>query len=454
MPVRPTHGRPRPRLTACQLLVLGYMTVTLAGAVLLSLPVANTSGASQPFVDALFMAASGISTTGLVVSDVGSGYTTFGQLVLLAVVQLGGIGYMTVVVFLLGVALGQPLSFATRTVAGESLSGAGSPRLREFFGMVLLYTICFEGISTVLLAWAWSDGLAPRAALYHGFFHSVNAFCTAGFTTFPDSLMGYRTDLVTNLTVDLVSIAGGLGFVVLHDLSVYASKAARRIRPRRISLHTRFVLVVTAGLLCFGTVAVLIAEPWPAAASLPERGMVSFFQVVSAQTTDGFNSVDIGRMGSTGLTVLMVLMFVGASPGSTGGGIKTTSLGLIGWFLVAQLKGREDPLTAFGREIPTASVQRAFAVFAYFGILIAADLMILTATEQAGYLELLFETTSALGNTGLSMGVTGRLSTVGRILLTATMFIGRIGPLTMGLFLAGRARPVPTRRPVEDVFVG
>jgi trk system potassium uptake protein TrkH len=439
-------------ITPYQILVFGYVLVTMTGAMLLSLPISSADGKHQDFLDSLFVAVSGISTTGLTVVDIGSYYSVFGQIVLLCIFQIGGVGYMTFIIFFASI-FAIRLPHTTVTVAKESLSGPSHGTLGHFFVATLVYTVIFELAGAIILTLFWSEEFPTVRAVYLGVFHSVSAFCTAGFGLFPDSLMKYKTSAIVNFTIMAVSIAGGIGFIVLHDLYVYAIKAVKSEYPRRLSIHTKIALITTFLVMLVGTIIVLTTEKWPQTETLSDKVMVSAFQSVSASTTDGFNTVDIGKMNSTGQTALMALMFIGASPGSTGGGIKTTTLGLMLIFLWAQLKGRST-INVLKREIPASSVYKAFSVFTWFVIVIVADMIILTVTEKASYLQVLFETVSALGNTGLSAGITPSLGGIGKMTLIITMFIGRVGPLTLGFALAGRRKPLPYQYAREDIFVG
>ncbi len=445
--------RIRDWLSPFHALVTGYMIVTSIGAFLLSLPVSTAAGSGQPFVDALFMATSGISTSGLAVVDVGKFYTLFGQIVLLLVFQIGGIGYMTFIMFFTH-AFGMKTSINTQLIAVESLAGSEFRILGRFFITTMTFTFGFEAAGAIVLAIFWLGHYSFAHALYLGIFHSVSAFCTAGFGLFSDSLMKYRESVVMNATINLVSLAGGLGFFVLYELYAAATRIIRRKTRRRLSLHTKLVLIMTAVVVAGGTAVIYLSESWSASDTVPVKFLASSFQAISASTTDGFNSVDIGRMGHTSLVALMLLMFVGASPGSTGGGIKTTTLGVIMLFLVAQLKGKQDAINLMGREIPPGTILKAVGVFSWFIIVLLIDMLVMGSTENAPFLPVIFEIVSALGNTGLSMGITAALSCTGKIMLIATMFIGRVGPLTMGYFIIGSREPLPYRLPEEDLFVG
>jgi len=440
-------------ITPSQLLLLGYVLVTVAGAILLSLPISSRDGHHQHFIDSLFVAASGISTTGLTPVDIGSYYNLFGQIVLLCVFQIGGIGYMAFAVFLIYI-LGIKLPLTARIVAKESLAGSDIRMLERFFVIVLVFTFLFESIGAAILTVFWAQEYPLTKAIYLGVFHSVSAFCTAGFSVFPDSMMGYRNSGVVNSTIIIVSIVGGLGFFVLYDLCEYVRKVVHKQYPRRMTSHSKLVLIVTAVVMFCASVIVFGAEKWPAGMTWQRRLMAAGFQAVSASTTDGFNTLDIGSMSMTSLVVFMVLMFIGASPGSTGGGIKTTTAGLIVAFLWKQLKSRELRINLFRRQIPMATVCRAFGVLGWFVIIALVDGVILSATEHGSFLQILFEAISALGNTGLSTGITSQLTFTGKLVLIITMFIGRVGPLTAGLSLIGRQRRVLYEYATEDVFVG
>ena len=360
---------------------------------------------------------------------------------------------MTFVVFLIYV-LGVKLPLMTRLIAKESLSGSDLKMLEKFFLVVLGFTFIFEFLGAVILTYTWSKEFTFSRAMYLGIFHSVSAFCTAGFSIFSNSLAGYRDNTVINLTIIAVSIAGGIGFFVLYDLCRFMVTVIKRKYPRRLSVHSKIVIITTAAVMLTGTVIILAAEKWPVNLRLPGKIMASAFQSVSASTTDGFNTIDIGAMAPISLTILMFLIFVGASPGGTGGGIKTSTFGLIICFIWSQLKGRDSQINIFKREIPAQTVYKAFGIVFWFGIIVLIDMIIMSVTEKGSYLKILFEVFSALGNTGLSTGITSSLSAAGKIVLIITMFIGRIGPLMTGYFLIGRQKPLLYSYATEDVFVG
>jgi len=438
-------------LTPTHLLVGGYAAVTLVIAALLALPVATSSGEWQSPVDALFMASSGISTTGLVVVDVGTFYSRFGQIVLLVDFQIGGIGYMTIFVFTIYL-LGGRLQLSQQLVARESLVGPTLAEVTHFLIRVVQATFLVEGLGAAILAWHWMDKFPPGEAVYLGIFHSIAAFCTAGFSTFPDSLMSYQKDPLVNITISLVSLIGGIGFLVLADVSHLLKKVPRRQYPRGLSAHSKLALWVTAAVVILGTTIIFAAEKWPASMSLGDRLMASAFQSISASTTDGYNSIDIGAMRPTSLCMLMVLMFIGASPGSTGGGIKTTTFGVLCVSIWAQLRRRDGNL--FHRRIPDDTLRQAYTVMLLSLLILLCDTLVLSATEGGSFLQVLFESVSALGNVGLSTGITSSLTAGARILLSATMFAGRVGPLAIAMTFMSRPSPALYRYAQADLYVG
>ncbi|OQA92240.1 MAG: Ktr system potassium uptake protein B [Elusimicrobia bacterium ADurb.Bin231] len=440
------------KLNPLQILILGYLLVTICGAILLSLPVSSSKATGQPFIDAMFLATSGISTSGLTVIDIGKDYSIFGQIVLMCIFQIGGIGYMTFVIFT-SYMLGIKFSITTSIIAKESIATDSFNMLGKFFKNVLLYTMIFEFAGAVVLTAFWMKEFDLLHAAYLGIFHSVSAFCTAGFSTFSNNFMSYSTSTTLNMSINIISIIGGLGFFVLIDLYNLVYKKSKNIYPRKLTVHSKMVILVTGIVMLSGAIIIFLSEKWPVEMQVSERIMVSFFQSISASTTDGFNSIDIGAMSTTGLTMLMFLMFVGASPGSTGGGMKTTTLATLFIAVKSYLQGKKE-VNIIGKEIPQKSVLKALVVFSIFVLILLIDMLVLSYTEDVSYIRILFETVSALGNTGLSTGITSNLSFVGKIVLILTMFIGRVGPLTLGIALLKKHDPALYRYPQEDIFIG
>ncbi len=410
------------------------------------LPAASNGGHLR-FVDALFTAVSASCVTGLVVVDTGSALSTFGQLVILGLIQVGGLGIMTMstLILLLG---GRRPSLAGRVLIQDTFTGSGERSVRDIIRNVVQFTLVIEGIGALLIFWRFLPGRTAGEALYFSAFHAVSAFCNAGFSLFADSLVAYREDWVLNLTICFLIVCGGIGFLVLSELKQNFSFHRRSCS--RLSLHSKLVLSVTAVLLISSSISILAME-WHntlAPLSLPGRFLAGFFQAVSARTA-GFNTLPIGEMANETLFVLIVLMFIGASPGSCGGGIKTTTLASLVVLGLSRLRGQEKP-QIFHRTISAASIGKAISVVLISTIVIVlANLLILMfelgetphPMSRGKFLELLFEVVSAFGTVGLSAGVTAGLSTAGKLILSMVMFVGRLGPLVIAVAVSRGSAP-------------
>jgi trk system potassium uptake protein len=439
--------------TPIQILVTGFAVIVLVSAVLLAMPFSSTKHTFQPFVDCVFMTSSAISTTGLVLADIGKDYTLFGQLVMLVVIQIGGIGYMCFLPLIAVGLLGGRMSISTRMLLRESMARPTWLDMVKFTKVILVSTVVIESVGAAILAWHWSGTMPLGAAIYAGVYHSINAFCTAGMGIWTDNMVRIGTLIVPNLTLIVLELAGGIGFFVLYDIARKWKKMVRRIHPRPLTTHSRLALLVTTIVVALGTLVVLATEWRAPGLTVVERVTVAAFQVVSASTTTGFNSVNIAAMSAPAIFMLVVLMFIGASPNSTGGGIKTTTLGVMVAGLRAVLKGRED-ITMFRRRVPHKTLHSAFSLTLAAGLWCTVVIGLMLLTEPATFQEIVFEVISAFGNVGLSMGITTKLSTLSRMMLSATMFFGRLGPLAIGFSLIGR-RESPLHHYAEDeVYVG
>ena len=411
-----------------------------AGAVLLWLPVSSAPGRSISFLDAIFTATSAVCVTGLIVVDVPNQFSTPGLVVLLLLIQLGGLGYMTIST-VLATTLGRAVTLQERLTLQEALNVQDLEGLVRFAGTVFKLTLAVELAGAAVLAVRWWGELGAGNALWFGLFHSVSAFNNAGFSLFSDNLMRWRGDVTVNLVITSLIITGGIGFFVLSEL-------ARRARRVRVSMHTKLVLTATAMLLVGGTVAILVLESGNprtlGGLAWGERLLAAWFQSVSARTA-GFNTIDIGAMTAPALFVMMALMFIGASPGGTGGGVKTTTFGVTLAALWTTVRGGDEPVV-FGRRLSRDTVARAFfiSLIAFLALNAIAGMLLLT--EGRDLLRTLFETTSAFGTVGLSMGdnasvvsLSAFFTPLGKMLTMAMMFMGRIGPLTLAFALARRA---------------
>ena len=432
-----------------------------AGTLLLSLPFAQ---AAEPVtvLDALFTATSAVCVTGLTVVDIGSRFSPLGQAVILALIQVGGLGLMTFAVFV-GVVLGRKVAFTDRMVIQDSMHHTPKAGIRRLVRYVVAFTLATEAAGALLLWLRFRGQFAGGEAVWQSVFHSISAFCNAGFGHLPDNLVRNRGDLLVNLAITGLIVVGGLGFLVSIELR---DQAVLRLRGRHaplLSLHARLALLVTAALLAGGTLAFLVLEWDNVLRGLPpgERLLAAWFQSVTPRTA-GFNTIDYSRVSSDTLFFTVFLMFVGASPGSTGGGIKTTTFGLLCALVVARWRGR-GRASVFRRTIPHAVMDRALlvALLAWALVSLAIGLLVFTETHgvpfaaaEPRFVALMFEAVSAFGTVGLSTGITPALSAPGKLVLAALMFAGRVGPLTLVLAVGPRQERGRFRYAEENVMVG
>jgi trk system potassium uptake protein TrkH len=431
-----------------QVLLLGFALLILAGTALLSLPAATSGGQRPDFLTSLFTATSAVCVTGLVVVDTGTYWSPFGQVVILLLMQVGGLGFMTAGT-LFALLLGKRIGLRERLIMREALNQidvGGVVRLAKY---VLLFTLVVESAAALVLALRWSADFGWPGALWRGVFHAVSAFNNCGMDLMGNfrSMMGYVTDPWVNFGITLPIILGGLGFAVVADVQ------AKR-RWGRLSLHTKIVLLTTLALLVGGFLAILALEWSHSLRDLPLGGklLAAYFQAVVPRTA-GFNTLDIAGLRTATQFLLIILMFIGASPGSTGGGIKTTTFYLLVLVAWCQSRGRGG-VEAFRRRIPQDQADRALTVFLMGVGLVCGVTMLLLVTEGSDFLRTLFEVTSAFGTVGLSMGLTPELSPWGRLLIIFTMYTGRLGPLTVAFALAERRRKVYVRHPEEKLMIG
>jgi trk system potassium uptake protein TrkH len=359
--------------------------------------------------------------------------------------------------------LGQGISIRDRLALQDALHHSPSRQLRRLVVHVMGYTLAVEAAGALLLFLRWRGQHPDGQALYLAAFHSVSAFCNAGFSLYPDNLVRWRGDAWTNVVVAGLIVLGGLGFLVSLELREHLASRLHRKRPPPTSLQARLVLRATAALLLLGMLAVLALEWDNLLRGLPldEKLLAAFFQSVTPRTA-GFNTLDYGAARSATLLVTGLLMFVGASPGSTGGGIKTTTLALLVAYFGARWRG-QGRVSLLRRTVPQPVLDRALSLTVLSGFLVLLLVLLLCVTEQGpvghagvspSFLELLFETVSAFGTVGLSTGITPRLTGPGQLLLVLTMFVGRLGPITVSL-AAGPQRPGPSLRWAEEnVMVG
>lgn len=437
--------------TPIQLLTSGFVVLILAGTFTLMMPVSTNTGDSQPFIDAFFTATSAVSTTGLIVVDTPVYYSVFGQIIILLLIQIGGLGYMVFFV-LIYTLLRNKISLNGKKYLRDSVSRLAKIDLIRFAWLTILFTLIIETAGTIIYLFVWIKDFPLITSLWLSIFHSISAFCTAGFSLYSDSLCSYRDDLIINVNSNFLVITGALGFFVLYDLSTYIKKYFRKPSANRLTVHSKIGLTTTTFLFITGILILFFNEYGKISNDFFENILISSFQVISASTTVGFNSVDIGILSPVSLYVMIILMFVGASPGSTGGGIKTTSFAVFMKFCISTLKGRANSCF-FKRTINMGIYFKASAQIFVAITSIAFFMLILSISENQDFLKLLFEAVSGFGTVGLSTGITPQLTVVGKLSIISLMFIGRIGPLVIGLSLLPKSQKNNYAYPEEEILL-
>ncbi len=438
------------RFNPARALVLGFLMLIAIGTALLMLPVA-TVGERLGFVDALFTATSAVCVTGLVVVDTGTAFTTMGQLTLMTLIQIGGLGFMTMAV-LIFIALGRRIGLGSRIMIQESLNHLSLSGVVRLVRAVLVYTFIVQGVATVILGVRFAAEMGWAKGFYYGLFHSISAFCNAGFDLMGNftSLTVYQGDWLVNLTIMALFVSSGLGFFVVLDV----------FRCRRnlsnLSFHSKLVLSITAVLLIVGFGTIFLLEYSNPATLAPlgvgEKILSTAFTAATPRTA-GFNVLPTDQLHQSSQFFIILLMFIGASPASTGGGIKTATFGVVMVAVYSMIRGESDAVL-FKKRLPQEIIHKALAIIFLGFALVVAVTLLLSITEDAPLITIMFETVSAFGTVGLSAGITGELSVVGRLLIILTMFVGRVGPVTLTLAFARRLSERKVRHPEDRVMVG
>ncbi len=444
------------RLSPAGVFVLGFAAFILAGTLLLILPISSATGQWSSPLDALFTATSAVCVTGLIVQDTGTYWSLFGQVVIIALIQLGGLGFMTSSTLLL-LLIGRRAGLRHRMIQREAIGGEGLGSTLTLTRQIALFTLGAEALGAVILTASFWDDVGPQRAVWWGIFHAISAFNNAGFDLIGGfrSLVPFNQEPVILLTVAVLIILGSISFAVVADLYENRHAIWKRRSPR-LALDTRLVLLTTAGLLVFGTLALLFTE-WTNPATFgtmnfEQRLLNAFFHSVSARTA-GYNAVDIGSLREDSLLILVALMFIGGAATSTAGGIKVQTFSLLFFAIVSSIRGSLD-VQSFQRRVPTTDLLRAISVALLAIFLIFVATISLSQTEPFKVLPILFETVSAMGTVGWTTGITTDLSTGGRWIVIVAMFVGRLGPLTLFLALAAQERPPRYQWPEERVKLG
>lgn len=432
------------------ILVLAFALLIFIGAGLLILPVSSASGEVTPLMDALFTSTSAVCVTGLVVVDTGTHWSFFGQAVILALVQLGGLGFMTgatIMILIFGQRIGmREKLFISTTVGASKMSGLG--RLLTY---ITLFTLVVEGLGALVFYLHFPDIGLHTDVIWKAIFQSISAFNNAGFDIFGNnrSLLDFQADTVLLMTTAALVLLGGIGFMLLVDVMVKRNFV-------RLALNNKIVLVTTAFLLLFGTLIILALEYFNTGTlgnmGIWQKIMVAFFQSTITRTA-GFTAIDMSNLTQYCIFFMVVLMFIGGASGSTAGGIKVNTFGILIATIWSVLKGREHA-GAFGKEFIPQQIYRALTVIMMSLAIVTAVILLLTMTEKFDFLQLLFEAVSAFSNVGLSVGITPFLTDTGLIIIIVTMFVGRLGSLTLALLMLQHQKPSIYRYPQEPITIG
>lgn len=433
-------------------LLLGgtFAVVILVGALLLCLPFSSTDGKSATFTDALFTSASATCVTGLIVRNTAEGWTTFGKLVIITLIQIGGLGTMTII-SMISVILRRRIGLQERLAIKEQLNSVTLSGMVRLIRYVVTFSLIVELIGALILSIRFVPMFGWGRGICFGLFHSISAFCNAGFDILGNSIVPYSADPIINLTIMLLIIMGGLGFGVYVDMY-------RKRKMKNFSLHTKMVLAVTAVLLAGGTLLFLILEygnpETMKAFSLPHKVLAAGFQSTIARTA-GFNSIDVKGMTDASAFVMIILMFIGGSPGSTAGGLKTTTFGVLLLSVISTIRG-EDYVVWRKRTIPGEVIKKSFVMAFIASILVVGVTCFIAVVEHDAFdfLDILFETVSAFGTVGVSRGITSSLSDPSKWILTLTMFLGRVGPTSIALGLGKGLHKKKIRYAEGNIIVG
>ncbi len=444
-----------------QTIMLSFFGVILGGTILLMMEFATTAAAGRlGFINALFTATSATCVTGLIVVDTAKEFSVFGKLIIMALMQIGGLGIM-ILAYFAAYLLGKKLTYEDRAAISYMLNDDDATSLREGVRNIVLITIMFEAVGAwfLYLGFAGTEGLGIKN-IFYSTFHAVSAFCNAGFSLFPDNLMRFASNPVVSIVVAVLIIAGGLSFIVLSN-SYYCAKSVYRRKLRgcperrvKLSVNSKIVLAVTGALLIGGTLLIYQFEhrPYLIEYGLGQQYLMSFFQCVTLRTA-GFNTMDMTALRSVTYVIMILFMFIGGAAGSCAGGIKVNTVGVV-WAYVRSIFNNKEDVVLLDHTVPKDLINHAFFVMFLALSAIFVGSMVLMITEKEKFLKILFEATSAFGTVGLSAGITQGLSGTGRLVLIALMFIGRLGPLTVITALSQKTKKYQVKYPVGKISIG
>jgi len=439
------------KINPSSVLAYGFIIVIFLGTILLTLPIASKNGESVGLINALFTSTSAVCVTGLIVVNTATYWSIFGKIVIMLLIQIGGLGFMSMAT-LVAVLMGKKIGLRNRIMIQESLGQFTISGVVRLTIRIMQATFVIEFIGAVLLATKFIPEFGLKKGMFFGMFHSVSAFCNAGFDIIGNSLENYVGDPVINFTIMFLIILGGIGFTVIIDI-------IKVKKIKKLTLHSKLILTVTFVLLISGFIFFFVLEysnpETLGNLSLKDKFLASAFQSVSPRTA-GFNSIPTGGLRDSSKFLTIIFMFIGGSPGSTAGGIKTATFGLILLAVYAEITGKNEIVFA-KRRISNETISRALSIFTMASTLVIIVTMILSITEiKFEFIDIFFESVSAFGTVGLSTGITGGLSSFGKVVITITMFLGRVGPLTVATAIATRhsGKNALIRYPEGKIYVG
>lgn len=440
------------KLSPYILILLSFAIMMFLGALLLCLPLAQISGKSGNFLENLFTATSALCVTGLVVNDISITYTIFGKIVILILIQLGGLGVLTVSSMVI-LSISRKMGYYTKKIVSEDINYNILTEIPRYLKNVSIVVFGIEFVGAVLLFFEFSKKLPFIQAVGYSIFHSVSAFCNAGFALFSNNMENYTGNILINFVITSLIILGGLGFAAILDVYNVIKKTRRKL-----STSTHLAIVMTIFLICFGAIMTFILEYSNKGTignlSLHDKLLSSYFQSVTLRTA-GFQTVDLATLTTPTIIIYLFLMFIGASPGSTGGGLKTTTLGILLLGVMNAITGRED-IEYRRRRLSWQTFNKACAILMLSLFYLFVMIIIMSIFDSSkGFLPLLFELISAFGTVGLSMGLTAKLSIISKLIIILTMYIGRVGPLTIMYALSKKKyREGKYKYPEETILIG
>lgn len=438
------------KLSPSRKLILGFLLAILLGTFILMMPFSLREGEKLNFLSSLFTIVSAVCVTGLTVVDVSKVFSPVGDLIIIFFIQLGGLGVMTFssILFLV---MGKRMTFYERELLKEERNADSSGEISSFIKKLLLTVFIIESIGAIILTWEFSKEMPLNKAVFYGIFHSISAFCNAGFALFSNNLEAYKANPVINLTIGYLITLGGIGFAVITSVIMVIRRGIDRFNL------TSKVAIIMSVILTFGGMILFFVLEYSNPATLGDLNFVqkvlaSYFQSVTLRTA-GFNTIPLGELRNSTIFMCCILMFIGASPGSTGGGIKTTTFGVILFYVIGIVKKKEN-VEIFNRRLDWEIMNRALAILVLAITYVIIVIMLMLIAENFSPEEIMFEVISAFGTVGLTLGITPDLTTFSKLLLIVTMFIGRLGPMTFALAIGETKKKALSKYPKENILVG